>query len=136
MPGSLLLMDRITLKSLLEHFAAYDAPLVAKALKTDGVHGGVLTRQGDGYSCIVFGPAAQCKTVEKAWHVAEDPLGYYLNRAVNRPLERAIAWLEEHPQASMRDAAREFGIDVAAISRGLKKLRCPCCGQPIRTLRP
>lgn len=129
-------MDRITLKSLLEHFAAYDAPLVAKALKTDGVHGGVLTRQGDGYSCIVFGPAAKCKSVDKAWAAAEDPLGYYMNRAVNRTLDRAIKWLAENPRATMRDAAREFGIDVAAISRGMKKQRCPCCGQPIRTSRP
>lgn len=128
-------MDRITLKSLLEHFATYDAPLVAKALKTEGVHGGVLTRQGDEYSCIVFGPAAQCKTVEKAWAAAEDPLGYYANRAVNRNLEKAIQWIDENPNASMREAARKFGIDVAAVSRGIKKQRCPCCGQPIRTSR-
>ncbi len=129
-------MDRITLKSLLEHFPAYDAPVVAKALKTPGVFGGVLVRVEDGYSCVVFGPAAKYKSVEKAWAASSEPLGYYMSRAVSRDLESAMEWVRQNPQASMREAARKFGIDVAAISRGLKKQRCPCCGQPIKTSNP
>ena len=129
-------MNRITLKSLLEHFPEYDAPLVAKALKTDGIHGGVLSRQGNGYTCVVYGPSAKFKSLEKAWASAPEPLGHYANRAVNRTLERALEWLQQNPSASMRQAAKEFGIDVAAISRGIKKQRCPCCGQPIKTSRP
>lgn len=129
-------MNRITLKSLLEHFPEYDAPLVAKALKTPGVHGGVLARVGSGYTCAVYGPSASYKTVEKAWASVSEPLGYYANRANKRNLEDAIEWMKQNPQASMRQAAKQFGIDVAAISRGIKKQRCPCCGQPIKTSRP
>lgn len=129
-------MDRITLKGLLEHFHPDDVADVAKALKRTDVDGGVLASTPTGYTCLAFGAGSAYEILDDAWYATPEPVAYYIKRTVTRNLEVAIAWLKENPQASMRDAAKRFGIDVSAISRGLKRERCPCCGQPIRTLRP
>lgn len=48
---------------------------------------------------------------------------------------QAVAWLESHPNAALRDAARHFDINVSAISRYLKRREtrevCPHCGRAL-----
>lgn len=130
-------MNKITLKGLLEHFHPNDVADVAKALKRTDVDGGVLASTPTGYTCLAFGLGSTYKTLNDAWYATPEPVAYYIKRSVTRNLEVAISWLKENPQASMRDAARKFDIDASAISRALKRERCPCCGQPMpRTSRP
>lgn len=131
------MIPRITLKALLEHFHPDDVADVAKALKRTDVDGGVLASTPNGYTCLAFGAGSTYKNLNDAWYATPDPIAHYIKRSVTRNLEVAVAWLKDNPQASMRDAARKFGIDASAISRAMKRERCPCCGQPMpRTSRP
>lgn len=109
------------------------ANTIDSRLKFPGIHGAVLTKRSNGtMTVIMYGEGA---TLEEACDKANEigtAVGYTVNRAVVRPLEKAIAWLEANPDQSMRAAAREFGISAAAISRALKEgtgETCPCCGQ-------
>lgn len=129
--------DKITLKALLGHFHPDDVADVAKVLKRTDVDGGVLASTPTGYTCLAFGPGSTYKTLKDAWYATSEPVAHYIKRSVTRNLEASLAWLKDNPQASMRDAAKKFGIDVSAISRAIKRERCPCCGQPMpRTSRP
>ena len=130
------MIPRITLKGLLEHFHPDDVADVAKALKRTDIDGGVLASTSDGYTCLAFGQGSSYKKLNDAWYATPEPVAHYIKRSVTRPLDRAIEWLKQNPSKPMRAAAREFGVDVAAISRALKRERCPCCGQTIKTLSP
>lgn len=129
------MMQRITLKSLLEHFHPDDVADVAKVLKRTDIDGGVLASTPNGHTCLAFGSGSTYKTLNDAWYATPEPVAYYMKRSVMRNLEVSIAWLKENPQASMRDAARKFGINVSAISRAVKRERCPCCGQALPSSR-
>lgn len=129
------MIPRITLKALLEHFHPDDVADVAKALKRTDVDGGVLASTPNGYTCLAFGPGSTYEILNDAWYATPEPVAHYIKRSVTRNLEASLAWLKDNPQASMRDAAKKFGIDVSAISRAIKRERCPCCGQPMPNKR-
>lgn len=51
---------------------------------------------------------------------------------------QAVKWLNDNPDKSQSDAAREFDIDRSVVARAVKargrkqENMCPCCGQTIR----
>lgn len=46
---------------------------------------------------------------------------------------QAVEWLEKHPNATYREAARQFGVNVSAISRYVSRRAgreiCPACNR-------
>lgn len=125
-------MTPINYDAVMERFDLEDQASIEASLQRLDIEGVVLARAGRVYTVLAFGPASAYKTLQTAWDSAVKPLGYYIKGTSSSTTQKAVLWLKANPHASMREAARKFGINASAISRAMRTPRCACCGQPLR----
>ena len=125
-------MTPINYDAVMERFDLEDQASIEASLQRLDIEGVVLARAGRVYTVLAFGPASVYKTLQLAWDHAVKPLGYYIKGTSSSTTQKAVLWLKANPNASMREAARKFGINASAISRAMRTPRCACCGQPLR----
>lgn len=135
-------MRRLTIDQMLERFAKDDQLALLKALKRVDIDGVVVAGKGEDTTALVYGPGSKYKTLEAAWSgdfmlpaiKRPVPVGYYQKGLAATRTASAIEWMRMNPEASIRRAAELYQVSPSAISRSLRKPRCECCGQILRSL--